>query len=117
MEYDNMIFAANLRRLLNKNNMKAIDLAERVGVSSAIVSQWLKGVKIPRMDKVARICKALDCSLEELSESDAAPSRDLTPAQSELLDLAAQLPDEDVAVLIAAAQAQLGSRKSRDGQG
>lgn len=45
-----------------------------------------------------------------------APARDLTPAQSELLDLTAQLTDEDLAVLIAAAQAQLSSRKSRDGR-
>ena len=113
MEFDNMLFAANLRRLLDNNNMKAVDLAQRVGVSNAIVSQWLKGVKIPRMDKVSRICSVLDCSLEDLVGADA-PARELTPAQREMLDLVQTLTPEELSVLASTAKALKAARRDTD---
>lgn len=67
------------------------------------------GIKVESLDDI-------EFAMSMSSVRPAAPARDLTPAQSELLGLASQLPDEDLAVLIAAAQAQLSSRKSRDGQ-
>lgn len=113
MDFDNMVFAANLRRLLDDNNMKAIDLAERVGVSNAIVSQWLKGLKIPRMDKVAKICKALECSLEELSE----PRSDgLTQEQRDFLALVPTLTPEEISVLASTAKALKAARRDPDRQ-
>ena len=110
MEFDNMLFAANLRRLLDNNNMKAVDLAQRVGVSNAIVSQWLKGVKIPRMDKVSRICSVLDCSLEDLAGADA-PAPELTPAQRELLELVQAMTPEELSVLASTAKALKAARR------
>ena len=51
------------------------DLAQRVGVSEASVSNWLKGVKIPRTDKINKICQIFNCNYSDLiSEPDKADS-------------------------------------------
>ena len=70
----NRIFADNLKRYLSLYDMSQATLAERVGVSAQSVSNWCKGTKTPRMDKVDMICRIFNCKrsdlLEEHDESD-----------------------------------------------
>lgn len=114
MEYDNMIFAANLRRQLTRNGLKAVDLARIIDVSKSTVSQWLKGAKLPRMDTVARLTRVLDCSLGDLTEPH---DNSLTPAQRELLDLVQTLTPEELSVLASTARALKAARRDPAGQG
>ena len=108
MEYDNMIFAANLRRQLARNGLKAVDLARIINVSKSTVSQWLKGAKFPRMDTVATMARVLDCGLSDLTE----PHDDsLTPAQREMLDLVQTLTPEELSVLASTAKALKAARR------
>lgn len=44
------------------------ELAKYVGVSTAAVNQWCKGIKVPRMDKVDKICKFLLIKRSDLIE-------------------------------------------------
>ena len=44
-------------------------LAEYMGVSQATVSNWCKGVKLPRMDKIDRICDFFNVSRTQLMEN------------------------------------------------
>ncbi len=62
----NQIFAANLRRFLNSNDMSQVELAKRLGVGTTSVYNWCNGVKTPRMDKVDAMCKIFSCRRSDL---------------------------------------------------
>ena len=64
----NDIIAFNLNRLLEANGKNQADLAAYMGVSQATVSNWCKGIKSPRMDKLDRICVFLNCTRTDLLE-------------------------------------------------
>jgi len=55
-------FSTRLRDGLNMKNMKPVELAERLGVSRAAISQYLSGKIIPRQDKVYQISLILEVS-------------------------------------------------------
>lgn len=46
----------NLVKLLERKNKTQNDLADYMGVTQATVSNWCKGLKVPRMDKIDDIC-------------------------------------------------------------
>ena len=50
--YDKMIFAENLRSLMQKHGEKQTDIAKLLGVSKSTVSEYCKGQQMPRMDKL-----------------------------------------------------------------
>lgn len=64
----NAIIASNINRYLNSLGKSQLDLAIHMGVSQATVSNWCKGVKMPRMDKIDRICEYLHCYRSDLIE-------------------------------------------------
>jgi transcriptional regulator with XRE-family HTH domain len=53
------------RKLLNLTQKQ---VGDAVGVTSRTVQSWELGENVPRLtlDKTLRLCKALNCSLEEL---------------------------------------------------
>ena len=62
------MFNKNLKRLLNEQGLKQKDLAKLLNVSTATVSDWCKGKKMPRMNMLNAICDTLQCPLNELTE-------------------------------------------------
>lgn len=64
----NAIFSKNLCHFLKINNMTQAELAERLQVSTATTSNWCKGIKTPRMDKVDKMCKLFGCLRSDLME-------------------------------------------------
>lgn len=64
----NLIFSKNLNRLLSENEKTQADLAKYVGVTTAAVNTWCKGLKTPRMDKVDIICKFFNIRRSVLME-------------------------------------------------
>ena len=66
----NTIIASNITRLLNARNKTQYDLAEYLGVTQATVSNWCNGVKMPRMDKIDRICLFFDVPRSALMTSE-----------------------------------------------
>lgn len=67
----NRLFAKNLTHYLSKQGMTQAELAEKMNVSTATASNWCKGIKLPRMDKVDRICTILSISRSDLMEDNA----------------------------------------------
>ena len=49
-----------------KANISQSELAQRVGVSQANISQWEKGSALPRADKLPLLAEALNCKIEDL---------------------------------------------------
>ena len=56
------IFAQNLTYHLDISGKNQTDLAAYMQVSQATVSNWCKGYKLPRMDKIDKICGYFEIS-------------------------------------------------------
>lgn len=64
----NEIFSKQLKCQLQIHEMTQSDLAKRLGVSTQSVTNWCKGAKAPRMDKVDSMCKIFNCRRSDLME-------------------------------------------------
>lgn len=64
----NMIFADNLKHWLSVKHKSQVFLAEELGISEAAVSHWCKGTKMPKVDKIKRICELLRIDMSDLLE-------------------------------------------------
>lgn len=95
----NKIFAMNLNRLMEKKDVKAVDISNALGLSYMTVSDWVNGKSIPRMDKMEMLAYYFDVSKAELIE---VQNKD-APAQGEGDDVIAaylgareQFSDDDM---------------------
>lgn len=64
----NNLIARKISYLLSINEKSQQDLADYMGVSQATISNWCKGVKMPRMDKIDKICTFFNCNRSDLME-------------------------------------------------
>lgn len=64
----NEIFAKKLKMFMHIYGMSQKDLSVRMGVSEATISNWIKGVKFPRADKVDKLCKIFSCKRSDFVE-------------------------------------------------
>ena len=87
----NDIIAFNLNRLLELTGKNQADLATYMEVSQATVSNWCKGIKSPRMDKLDRICVFLNCTRTDLLEDKNNTSSELS--SSDRRDIAKNLDE------------------------
>lgn len=60
MDYDKNVFAANLTRAIWREHLRPVEVAARIGVTRAAVSQWMAGQAMPRMDKIERLAAVLN---------------------------------------------------------
>lgn len=65
----NMRIATNLNRLMEHHDVTQLELAEYMNVSQATISNWCKGSKMPRMDKIDKLCQFFNVSRTELMDS------------------------------------------------
>lgn len=71
----NAIFSRNLNHYLSITGHSQAELAKYIGVSTASVSNWCKGIKLPRMDKVDKICKYFNINRSDLMSDHAEQSQ------------------------------------------
>lgn len=62
----NKLFSKNLNYYLDINSKTQLELSKFMGVSAATVSNWCKGIKLPRMDKVDMICEYFNINRSDL---------------------------------------------------
>lgn len=62
----NEVFARNLKQYMEKFGENQTDLARHLGCTSAAVSLWCLGKKIPRIDRVSAICRHYGCTLSDI---------------------------------------------------
>ncbi len=61
-------FAKNLCYFLDKFQYTQAEFAKKMNVSTATISNWCKGIKSPRMDKIDRMCAIFNCYRSDLIE-------------------------------------------------
>lgn len=81
----NEIFGENLSKLLERRGMSQNEFARRMGVSSATASNWCRGQKTPRMDKVDKICEMFHISRSKLINKDDSESEPLRAVKIPIL--------------------------------
>ncbi len=62
------IFAKNLKHYMGQTNRTQTDLCKYMKVSSATVSDWCNGRKMPRADKIQAIAKWLGVNIGDLMQ-------------------------------------------------
>lgn len=86
------IFACNLNYYMNENNKSRKEVADAIGVSYFTYTDWVKGKKYPRMDKVEKLAKYFGIKISDLVEK-----RTMDSKPVELATLHAEmLQDEDM---------------------
>lgn len=60
------IFGSNLRRLRTAHNYSQTKLATLTGLDQQQISDYEKGIHMPRPGKIDKLCKALDCEVSDL---------------------------------------------------
>lgn len=62
------IFKNNLTYQLDINNMTQVELAELLNVTPAAVNTWIKGIKLPRLSKVDKMCEIFNVTRSDLMD-------------------------------------------------
>ncbi len=63
-------FSKKLKYYLEINKMTQSELAKKLNVSAQTVTNWIKGTKAPRMDKLDTMCSIFDCRRSDLLADD-----------------------------------------------
>ena len=79
------IFARNFRRLLERGGKSQSDIVADLGITASTISDWAKGKKYPRVDKMQRLAKYFGVSISELREENAPETVILTSPDERLL--------------------------------
>ena len=74
-------FTDNLNRLLRVRGITQAELATYMEVSNTTVNNWVKGYKVPRMDKVDKLCSFFKIKRSELLEQ--SPASDDLPTHTQ----------------------------------
>lgn len=62
-------FGRRLRRIMYAKGLTQNDLSELTGISQTMLSSYITGKVVPSFMKVDRICRTLNCSMDDLRYS------------------------------------------------
>lgn len=65
-----MNLGSNIRKFRQEKNLKQEDLANKLGKSTSVISNWEKGINRPDADTIGQICKILSITPNELFDWD-----------------------------------------------
>ena len=81
------IFATNLKRYMALNEKSRKDISEALGISYYTVTDWVKGKKYPRMDKVEMLADYFGILKSDLIEEKTEEHREMQQKNSTLADI------------------------------
>lgn len=96
----NTVVSKNLRACMSGRGLSQKELAEALGVSQASISNWCQGIKMPRMDKIDRICDLFGIKRSYLL-CEHTIQNDLTPCSEAMRALISERPDLEELLSIA----------------
>ena len=59
-------FAMNLKKLMIEREMTAADISRKTGITQGTLSRYINGKRIPKINSVIKIAKALNVPIELL---------------------------------------------------
>lgn len=79
--------------LLKAKGIKTADVTRMTGISSTVFSEWKKGKSKPNADKLIKIAKCLDTTVEYLVTGEKPEIPDIEPEYFELMELYGKLKE------------------------
>ena len=61
-----LIITENLKKENEQSGLKKSEIADSIGISRATLSQYLSGRAQPTLATLAKLCKVLDCSADDI---------------------------------------------------
>ena len=61
-----LAFSRNLQKMIPFTGLSKGELAERLGITNAMLSRYLKGTNVPSVDKAYQIARFVGCTVDEL---------------------------------------------------
>lgn len=89
------VFAANLLKYMEMNNKTRKDVSEAIGVSYYTFTDWVKGKKYPRMDKVEKLAAYFGILKSDLIEEKTEQHREMQKKNDILSDIVIRLQTDD----------------------
>lgn len=89
------IFASNLKRYMEENGKSRRDVSEAIGVSYYTFTDWVKGKKYPRMDKVEKLATYFGILKSDLIEEKTADHKEMQKKNDTLSDIVIRMQTDD----------------------
>lgn len=109
------IFASNLKKYMERNGKSRNDISDALGISYYTVTDWVKGKKYPRMDKVEMLANYFGIQKSDLiedKENENTPEEPkLNEGEKMLLELFRRVPVEKQELVLGMIRAALDSLK------
>jgi transcriptional regulator with XRE-family HTH domain len=108
------IFASNLKRQMELKGKSRNDISNALGISYFTITDWVKGKKYPRMDKVEMLANYFGIPKSDLIEDKKESSPDkveLTEGEQMLLDLFRLVPEDKQQMVIQMIRVALGKQE------
>ncbi len=94
-------FSKNLRDVIYESGKTQTEVAKDLGINKSTMSTWVNGTRVPRMDKIDRLCAYFGCMRSRLMEphTDGAAA-DKSDAMQKLITTAAGCTPEQIRTAI-----------------
>lgn len=93
------IFMKKFNKLLDEHpDIKQVDVAKAIGVSSATISEWRKGRKSPRIEKVRLVATYFGVDVDYFFTNTKVP--EYSPDMLELLEMYSDLTEQKKEMLL-----------------
>ncbi len=97
------IFAENLQKYMEENNVSRRDLSDALGISYFTITSWVNGKKYPRMDKVEMLANYFNVQKSDLIEEkieEPATDDGLSDNMRKLIDFAKSVPEDKAEMIL-----------------
>ena len=88
------IFSTNLKNKMEEAGKTRRDICEALGFSYYTVTDWVKGKKMPRMDKVEKLANYFNCLISDLIEEKTAEQLHMESKNDILSDIILTLRED-----------------------
>lgn len=89
------IFASNLQRYMEINGKTRKDVSKAIGVSYYTFTDWVKGKKYPRMDKVERLAAYFGILKSDLIEEKSEEHREMQKKNDIISDVVIRMQTDE----------------------
>ena len=106
------IFSSNLKMYMELSGKSRNDISNALGISYFTITDWVKGKKYPRMDKVEMLANYFGIPKSYLIEEKTKPSPEepkLNEGEQLLLDLFRKIPEDKQGLVLQMIRAALGN--------
>jgi transcriptional regulator with XRE-family HTH domain len=110
------IFASNLKRQMELKGKSRNDISTALGISYFTITDWVKGKKYPRMDKVEMLANYFGIPKSDLIEDkkESSPVEiQLNEGEKLLLELFRKIPEDKQGLVLQMIRVALGNPEQR----